>query len=337
MDSVTQIVLGATVAQSVAPKSLGRKAALWGAALGTFPDLDVLIPMGNAVADFTYHRSFSHSLWLLTLITPLFMLLITRTHQLPVTQRKAVMLMVWLTLITHPLLDSFTTYGTQLFWPLTEWPVSISSIFIIDPGYTLPLLVCLVIGLTKISSSSRRRWLATGLSVSCLYLLASVGIKHYVEAQFNLAAKHQGLDEYRIFTTPTPFNVLLWRGVLRVEDGYYETYHSLFDAKPSHEMTFFPSADAQLQPMKDDWSVQRLVWFTNGFYKVEQRASALNITDLRMGFEPQYAFVFNVAQCNSEFCQPVQPELLESERDYSAIRKIWERIFSPEVSLVTGG
>ena len=65
MDSLTQAVLGAGVAGAVAPAGQRRKALLAGAALGTLPDLDVLIDYGGAVENFTYHRGFSHSLLVL--------------------------------------------------------------------------------------------------------------------------------------------------------------------------------------------------------------------------------------------------------------------------------
>ena len=65
MDSLSQIVLGASVAGVIAPARHRGKAMLLGAGLGTLPDLDVFIPLGDAVDDFTYHRSFSHSLFVL--------------------------------------------------------------------------------------------------------------------------------------------------------------------------------------------------------------------------------------------------------------------------------
>ena len=80
MDSVTQMVLGAAVGEAVIGRRVGRKAALWGAVLGTAPDLDVFVPMADAVRDFTYHRSFSHSLIILAVITPLLAWLIMKLH-----------------------------------------------------------------------------------------------------------------------------------------------------------------------------------------------------------------------------------------------------------------
>ncbi len=47
------------------PREHRRKALLVGAMLGTLPDLDVFIDFGDAVRNFTYHRGFSHSLFIL--------------------------------------------------------------------------------------------------------------------------------------------------------------------------------------------------------------------------------------------------------------------------------
>ncbi len=80
MDSLTQIALGAAVGEAVMKHKVGRKASLWGAICGTLPDLDVLIPMGDAVKDFTYHRAESHSLFYMTLVTPLLVWIILKIY-----------------------------------------------------------------------------------------------------------------------------------------------------------------------------------------------------------------------------------------------------------------
>lgn len=80
MDSVTQLVLGGTVTYAAIGNKVGRKAALYGAVLGTLPDLDVLIDFGGAVENFTYHRSFSHSLLVQLALTPLLAWGLTALH-----------------------------------------------------------------------------------------------------------------------------------------------------------------------------------------------------------------------------------------------------------------
>ncbi|TXK52431.1 metal-dependent hydrolase, partial [Pontibacter qinzhouensis] len=58
MDSLTQIVLGASVGEAVCGRKIGNKALLWGAIAGTIPDLDVLAnPMLDMVGQLSFHRS----------------------------------------------------------------------------------------------------------------------------------------------------------------------------------------------------------------------------------------------------------------------------------------
>ena len=71
MDSLSQIVLGAAVAGAIAPARHRRAALLAGAVLGTLPDLDSLpiaLFTDDPVALMTWHRSASHSLFVLPLL-----------------------------------------------------------------------------------------------------------------------------------------------------------------------------------------------------------------------------------------------------------------------------
>ena len=155
MDSVTQAALGACVTAVCVPPEHRRKALLVGAMLGTLPDLDVLIDFGDAVRNYTYHRGFSHSLFVLPGVALLIWLALRRWWA-PVREAPWPWLLgISLALITHPLLDAHTAYGTQLWWPLAVTPASWSTIFIIDPAFTLPLVVgCVAI----LGWSSRPRW-----------------------------------------------------------------------------------------------------------------------------------------------------------------------------------
>ncbi|CAN0603014.1 unnamed protein product, partial [Ectocarpus sp. 12 AP-2014] len=129
VDSVTQAALGAAIGGAVLGRRLGRKAIFIGALVGTLPDLDVVLDYGDAVANITEHRGFSHSLFVLTGLATLMALLCARFGP-----ARDISLRRWwsffaLILITHPLLDALTTYGTQLFWPLDLPPVAWPIIF----------------------------------------------------------------------------------------------------------------------------------------------------------------------------------------------------------------
>ncbi len=147
MDSITQAVLGASIQGALLGRWQGRKALLYGAMLATVPDLDVVMDYGDAVANMTYHRGFSHSLFVLSGLALLLTWLARRFRPHPGYSANRLLLTLWLVLITHPLLDAFTSYGTQLFWPLMPTPTAWSSLFIIDPLYSVPLLAAVVISL----------------------------------------------------------------------------------------------------------------------------------------------------------------------------------------------
>ena len=231
MDSLSQIVLGASVQGAILGKYQGRKAYLYGAMLGTLPDLDVLINYPDPISNMTYHRGFSHSLIVLTAVGIVGALLISRYHawrNLPLpysTMRLATALTLALT--THPLLDSFTVYGTQLLWPLQEslslTPFSIASMFIIDPLYTLPLLIAMIIGLIK---GSKLGVFKTGVLVHCQrftiwmlvissgYLMLSLGLKYYAQDKAEQTLAAAKIDNIaRIKTIPVLPTILMWRTV----------------------------------------------------------------------------------------------------------------------------
>lgn len=238
MDSLSQIVLGASVQGSILGKYQGRKAYLYGAILGTIPDLDVLLHYGDPVSNMTYHRGFSHSLFVLTALGLGGAWLLSRYHQwrnmpLPYSFRRLAFAMT-LALTTHPILDSFTVYGTQLFWPLQEplqmTPISIASMFIIDPLYTIPLLIAMIVGLIKGRNLSLfktglfadcQRFAMWMLIVSSGYLLLSVGLKYYAQSQAEQTLAAAGVDNIvRIKTMPVLPTILMWRTL--AEDNQHQ-------------------------------------------------------------------------------------------------------------------
>ncbi len=332
MDSLTQVALGAAVGEAVLGRRLGNRALLWGGLLGTLPDLDVFIPLGDAVSDFTYHRSASHSLLVLALLTPLLAWPLARLYRERCGQRGRWMLMIFLVFWTHALLDAFTAYGTQILWPLVETPVSWSTLFIIDPLYTLPLLVGTGGALVLTRKSDRghllNRW---GLVLSTAYIAWSLAAKGIVDARVETALEQQGVEHTAVFTTPAPFNTLLWRAVVRTRDGYHEAYLSLFDGTEPVRFRAYPSADALLEPLAGSWPVARLRWFTRGFYGVQELDEQVVISDLRMGGEPHYVFRFAVAERDGAGLRPVAPVLLPAVRDWSVLPRLWARIWDPAV------
>lgn len=337
MDSITQIALGAAVGESVLGRRIGNKAMLWGAIIGTLPDLDVFVPLGDAVRNFTYHRSVTHSLLMLLLATPLMVWLINRIHPSLYEHRARWAVMVYLVFATHVLLDSFTTYGTQIFWPIVTTPVGWSTIFIIDPLYTLPLLIGVIAALVMTRTSDRGHLLNHyGLIVSTLYLSWTFVAKFVVDQRFESEIEAQNIRHEKVFITPAPFNTLLWRAVVMDADGYYEAYYSLMDGSGEVRFNHYPSDESLLVGIEDSWSVQRLQWFSRGIYSVSLRQQDIVISDLRMGVEPHYVFNFKVGKLENPHAKAVLPELLPVTRDFSQLPVLWRRIWDASVELSPG-
>ncbi|HET9482555.1 MAG TPA: metal-dependent hydrolase [Xanthomonadales bacterium] len=337
MDSITQAFLGAACAAVVAPREHRRRALLLGAALGTLPDLDYLvIGWMDPVAMFTLHRSFSHSLLVLPWVGLVAWWLLLRRRPDARAAKWRWLAALELSLVTHPLLDCFTVYGTQLFWPLPHDPIMWSTIFIIDPAYTIWLVLGVAAAWFGRESRRARNALVMGLAISSAYLGWTLVAKSTLEAALAGEIARKGwTGQVEVLTVPTPFNSVLWRILVRKENEYGESFFSFLSGEQRTSTTVYVSHDYLLRPIRTAPAVERLAWFTHGFYSVARRGDAIVMTDLRMGIEPDYVFRFEVA----EFVHGKIVALDDVRQDPwpSGTAKrtawVWRRMFDPAATL----
>lgn len=330
MDSLTQIVLGGSLAACVVPAAHRRRALLAGAMLGTLPDLDV-IPLSllglDPIANMTWHRGPSHSLFVLTVLGFAIWAFLRRVWTPVRDAPRAWLLAIQLSLLTHPLLDAFTVYGTQLLWPLPVAPVMWSSVFIIDPLYTLPLLVGFVAAIVLGARARARPFLVAGLILSTAYLGWSLVAKAMVEQSVDEALAREGLQGAAWFSTPAPFNTVLWRVVVMTENGFLEGERSLLADRGPLQLRRYTGSGETPEEVRDLPSIVRLQWFARGFVKTEQRGKQLVISDLRMGAEPDYTFSFVVAEQHADGWRGTRPVQLDMQVDVGArLAEMWRRI-----------
>ncbi|MDX1756355.1 MAG: metal-dependent hydrolase [Marinobacter sp.] len=290
MDSVTQAALGATLGGAIAGNALGRSALLGGALLGTLPDLDVVIDYGTAVANFTQHRGFSHSLLVLT---PLSLLLAWLLHRWrPVLSYRHWTVFCATILLTHPLLDAFTTYGTQLLWPFGT-PVALTSVFIIDPLYTLPLLLGVAFALWR---PWQVRPLVMALVVSTGYLGWSLVAQQLVTARVTPVLAELGAESAPRLVQPMPLSTLLWRVTVLNGDERLELVTGFLDGDAPPQVQHYPRASGLAARLMAFPEGERLAWFTRGFLDVQQQGDQLTATDIRLGLPGAHPFTFVLAQ-----------------------------------------
>jgi inner membrane protein len=311
MDSLSQIVLGASVAAIAAPAGQRRRALLIGAALGTLPDLDVLIRYGDPVSDFTKHRGFSHSLFVLPVVALALWGAWMALSRLPREAPWRWLLAFELALVTHPLLDAFTVYGTQLAWPLEPPPVMIGSVFIIDPLYTVWLLVGCIAAWRLREKPRAGFWLGTGLVLSTAYLGWTVFAQGFLTRAIEGDHQVRGVVGARFLVQPTPFNSLAWRIVVQHPDGhYYQGWYSFIAPASASTLERHPLGRELLEPLVDQPVVQRLQWFTSGWMAAREIDGRIVVEDLRMGQAGQYIFRFVVGERRDGRIVPVPPEQL---------------------------
>ncbi len=189
-------------------------------------------------------------------------------------------------LVTHPILDTFTAYGTQLFAPFSDYRAAISNISVADPIYTILFVIPLIIAaFYHRSNPLRRKFLWTGIILSSLYMCFTLFNKYRVNQVMRDTLVAENIDYTRFFTSPSILNNVLWSGVAETDDSFYQGQYSLLDQEPKFKLTRFPKNHDWLQSdTEKDKVLSTLVWFSDGYYAVIKREDGLlQINDMRYG------------------------------------------------------
>jgi inner membrane protein len=303
MDSFTQIALGIAVAEVCAGKTLKNKTFFYGAILGTLPDLDILLGMFlNPVDGVLIHRGLSHSVVLFLFLSPFLGWLISKIEKGKISFLQATNLAFWC-LLTHVLLDMFTSWGTQILWPL-PYRFALKTIFVIDPLYTIPLLISLVMVWRTEVVLLRKKYILKGLYISSAYLILSCCIKLYALNQFEKALTAQGITYTEIIVKPTAFNLILWNANIATPQTYLLSDYSLFDSQPISFRTYPKNPDLE-SLLKGNPDFEKLKTISEGWYIISQQNKTLYFNDLRFGLlndnpkQPQFAFSYQFIPTDS--------------------------------------
>ncbi len=323
MDSLTQVVLGAAVGvAAMGRRTAPWKAAAWGAVAGSLPDLDVVLNHGDPILNMVLHRAETHAPFWLTLFSLPMAALVARLHGEWAHWRRW-WLAIWLALVTHPLLDALTIYGTQLMLPFSDEPLGLGSVFIIDPMVTLPWLAGLVAVLLSRGSRAGQRANLIGLALGSAYLATGVLVQQQVEQRGRASLAAQGVQAERLVATPAAFNIGLWRVLAVAGDHHYEGLHALADAPGDIQFTRYARGGALDAALGGNGLAQRVRHFSHGFYALADDAGRVRISDLRMGLAPFYTFSFVVAEQQDGRLQPLAPSVAVGTRPDLALVLPW--------------
>jgi inner membrane protein len=336
VDSLTHIVLGAAIADLTTGRKIGKRAMLYGAVLGTLPDMDVAIGAFMSDVDkIIFHRGITHSLLFWLVMSPVCGWLISRIESAQdVTFRRATSLS-FLVLFSHAIIDAFTSYGTRLLIPFTFEAYAFSNISIIDPFYSIWLYVAVpFVLLRNMSYNSRKIVLVGALILSQTYLFLTILNKISVDRQFSRTFENSELRVSRFTSKPGLFSNLLWRGVAETENGYYIAWYSVVAGSEHIRLDREPGMHHLLEGVSDSEAIRRLTDVTQGYYTVhEDDHGRLFINDLRFGRisewsdgDSPYAFSYEVVVSDGKVNLERVPVRFERSRDRQMVRDLLNRI-----------
>ena len=333
MDSVTHTVLGACVGELIGGKKLGKKAMLWGALANNFPDIDVITGLWMRIPESTLaHRGFTHSFLFILLITPVAGYYLKKLHP-----KRDFTLAAWMTLwgvnqTIHILIDALTIYGTGWWEPFSQVRVSLNTIFVADPFYTIWLVIAAIALLVVRHKNLLRKKIAwTGIGISSLYMIYTFINKSKVDKVARENFSDQNLQVKQYFTSPCPLNNFLWSIVASDSSGFHIGYYSVFDKTHRVDFTYFNRNEKALAPLRGRKDVQKLLQFSQGYYTVVDKDALLVFNDLRFGqvggwYLPNAPFIFSYSLFKTESQNMIIQQGRVRASSGEALQKMVERI-----------
>ena len=180
-------------------------------------------------------------------------------------------LLFFLAFVTHILLDTCTSYGTQLFLPFSNYRAAFNNISVADPFYTLPFLLFVVVA-SWFSRKNvwRTRFNYLAIVVSSLYMTYTFYNKSKITKEFQTELQARNINYQRSAVFPTILNNWLWHCVAEADEIFYQTSVSVFD---DHKMNAFREISKnheKIEHVIDNLDFQTLTWFSMIFIVSEK-------------------------------------------------------------------
>lgn len=242
----------------------------------------------------------------------------------------------FMSIFTHPVLDCFTVFGTQLFQPFSDYRVSFDNISVVDPGYTVPLFLGVFVA-ALIPRSYRARAVANwaGIVLSSAFMAFTFYHKAEFDRIFQASLAQEGIEYQRFMSGPSILNNYLWLGVAEGDTAYYHGYYTFFaEEKRVKRFHVLPKNHELLAAYENDRTVRILKWFSKGFYNVlRRRDGKLQYNDLRYGafeegFKTEDDYIFKFVLEEKDGKLDAQQSREGRKIDGPAFQKYLDRVFA---------
>jgi len=193
-------------------------------------------------------------------------------------------LMFFLAFLTHWMIDACTAYGTQIFEPFSNYRVALNNISIVDPLYTVPMLIGL--GIVIFAKNEKTKHLANylGITIATLYMASTFYSKSTMNSVVTDSLAEQNIEYNEFITYPTLLNTILWQTTVESDDAYYYGTYSLWSKKPKIDFIKLPKNHDLIEKYRGQEHLDILLWFANGYYNlIEKPDGSIVFNNLRFG------------------------------------------------------
>ncbi len=291
-------MLGACIGEAIAGRYMDKRALFYGALAQSVPDVDFVAAFFlHGAENVVAHRGITHSV-LFGVAATFFLTWLVKVviHKTPLPW-KNVFLIFAVNISAHLLIDSFNAYGLALLMPFSDQRFSLHVLYVADPLFSLAPFISFLF-LIFLNKSHRQRvvWIRSGILVSAIYLAIAIFNKQMVNKEVSDSLAQQG-KPFPFFTTPSPFNSLLWFVVAKDSAGYHTAYRSVFDKGPVR-FAYFPRNDDSSDTLSNQKDLRLLKEFAQGYYTIEQWSDTTVFNVLRFGqvvgwYNPKEHFAFH--------------------------------------------
>ncbi len=336
MDPITQAAAGSIAAQ-IFSKRENRRTATWvGALAGMAPDLDILIQSASdPTVSLLYHRHFTHSLAFIpmgALLCALLLWLISRRRH----SFKVILLAATIGYATHGFIDALTSYGTLLYWPFSNHRVAWNAIAIIDPLFTLFLLI----GIIWTAKTLSPKPALVFLSLSLIILSFGFYQNHELLKFQKQIANQRGhvWERGRVF--PTIGNLFLWRSVYESDGRLHIDALRKF---PGGRLTYWEGGSVKKFKLEEltlakDSQIRKdlavFVWFA-GDYLAELPDSPNTLGDFRYSIHPMGIKPLWGAKFDTNFPEKHIERVNFFAERYKGVEVFWDMLMGQKANAKT--
>ena len=282
MDSITHGLLGASIAKICTGNKCNKKTLLLGGLIANIPDIDVLIlPFLNEFEKIGVHRGFTHSIIFCVITSFILTFTLRNVSWLKEITLIRLFMFIFLSLLSHLMLDIFTPYGTQLFLPFNNTRVALNNITIVDIVFTLPLLVSiLIIPFIPKLKEYKSLIFKVCFGFSIAYLLFTLVHKQFVNKRFEVAIHKNKIPYTSMMTVPVTAGNGEWFGLAKTDSFIYMGKVNSYNIHDTIKFQKFAINEHLLDKINIDLA-DKMRWFAKGFYVVNEYKGKILLYNLQ--------------------------------------------------------